>query len=572
MYNNKKKILIAIGIIIAILSIIGVSYALWTFTGVQKKKNLVQLDCFNVQFNEITGSNIQLLNAFPLTDSEGQELDPYKFSISNECANYASYQVRIEIKEESKLDDEFLKVMLNQNTPKLLKTENYANSDVLLGDNTNKAYIIETGYLNVNETKDFDLRLWLDESVTTDTRNKDGTNIQKTRWSGIVTISSSYAEETEIPVTLPTLIDVVKNTETVESEDGLYKVTHDDLTSASEAEGGILTDDLNGWRQTEWRYAGPNPNNYVWFNCGPDANSGETCEKWRIIGLVNVKTTSGVQQRIKIIRNEPLEGNYSWDHKSSGAGSSISSYGSNDWTDSQLMEMLNGIYYNSQNGDCWTGSSGSSSSKSTCNFTQSNSGVKGLKESARDMIDKDIIWNLGGSSSYDDVTVSQFYERERGTSVYASGLPFVRETEWKVSNTGRASSETTSTKQFDSSLFRSIALPYPSDYGYATSGGSKGRAACLAKEIYNWKSDYIDCGNNDWLKPASGYMWTLSPYSSYSYRVFFVFSGGYVGGSVYAYASRGVWPALYLNPNVIVTNSDVADGSVDYPYELALPE
>ena len=42
MYNNKKKILIAIGIIIAILSIIGVSYALWTFTGVQKKNSLMK--------------------------------------------------------------------------------------------------------------------------------------------------------------------------------------------------------------------------------------------------------------------------------------------------------------------------------------------------------------------------------------------------------------------------------------------------------------------------------------------------------------------------------------------------
>ncbi len=568
MYNNKKKILIAIGIIIVILSIIGVSYALWTFTGVQKKKNLVQLDCFNVQFNEITGSNIQLLNAFPLTDSEGQELDPYKFSISNECANYASYQVRIEIKEESKLDDEFLKVMLNQNTPKLLKTENYANSDVLLGDNTNKAYIIETGYLNVNETKDFDLRLWLDESVTTDTRNKDGTNIQKTRWSGIVTISSSYAEETEIPVTPPTLIDVVKNTETVESEDGLYKVTHDDLTSVSEAEGGILTDDLNGWKQTEYRYAGPDPNNYVTFNN----------EKWRIIGLVNVKIDKGneqtaIEQRLKIIRADPIKVNdkdFAWDHKSSGTGSSTSGWGSNDWTDSQLMEMLNGIYYNSQNGECWTGNNGSSSSISACDFRQTNNEIKGLNETARDMIDKEIIWNLGGAASDDKSSsnrlVTHWYGYERGTTVYNS-----RPTEWQASNTAKASEETTSEKKLDSGLFRSIALPYPSDYGYATSGGSKGRTVCLAESLFNWKNDYADCGNNDWLKPASGGMWTLSSSSSDAYRVFFVYSYSYVLSEFTGY-SDGVWPVVYLNPNVIVTNSDVSEGTSDHPYELALPE
>ena len=42
---------------------------------------------------------------------------------------------------------------------------------------------------------------------------------------------------------------------------------------------------------------------------------------------------------------------------------------------------------------------------------------------------------------------------------------------------------------------------YPSDYGYATSGGStKDRSACLAKELFNWYSSaFSDCKRNDYL-------------------------------------------------------------------------
>ena len=40
---------------------------------------------------------------------------------------------------------------------------------------------------------------------------------------------------------------------------------------------------------------------------------------------------------------------------------------------------------------------------------------------------------------------------------------------------------------------------YPSDYGYATSGGStSNRTSCLNSELYNWDSA-SDCYNNDWL-------------------------------------------------------------------------
>ena len=233
------------------------------------------------------------------------------------------------------------------------------------------------------------------------------------------------------------------------------------------------------------RYMGANPNNYVKFNN----------ELWRIIGVFDVKSSAlgSTQKRLKIIRNELL-GNMKWD-----------SGNVNDWSQASLQEYLNGEYYNTID-----------------SVSQSFVG--------------DTYWNLGGSSTFNNVTASMFYTRERGTTVY-SGRP----TYW----VGK------------------IGLMYPSDYGYATSGGTTtNRETCLAKELYNWNSSsYSDCKNNDYLYNSSSTQWTLTPYSSSSRGVFNVRTAG----SVYYYSafnsSYSASPVLYLKSTVEITGGDGTSGN-----------
>ena len=273
------------------------------------------------------------------------------------------------------------------------------------------------------------------------------------------------------------------------------------------------------------RYVGANPNNYVRFNN----------ELWRIIGVMNNidDGTGNKETRIKLIRDESI-GKYSWDNKPNGTGSSTSKYGSNDWTDSTLKEVLNnGPYWNRTSGNCPSGENGATTS---CDFS-----TNGLTEEAKRMI-SDAVWNLGGSSTYNDVTASMFYERERGTTVY-SGRP----TKW----TGK------------------IGLMYPSDYGYATSGGSTtNRETCLNTVLYNWDSSSVsDCKNNDWLYNSSNYQWTLTSNSSGSSFVFYVVSLGPVRDGYARNATRAVSPALYLNSNVKISGGEGTESS---PYQLSL--
>ncbi len=256
------------------------------------------------------------------------------------------------------------------------------------------------------------------------------------------------------------------------------------------------------------RYIGANPNNYVYFNCSDYSNqSDSTCEKWRIIGVFKnmTKEDGSKEDLVKIIRDDSL-GSIAWD-----------SNNVNDWSTASLQTILNGDYYNG------TYATGAFKNDSTRNAIES------------------VVWNLGGSSTYNDVTASMFYERERGTTVYTD-----RPTTW----TGK------------------IALMYPSDYGYATAGGTTtNRESCLAKELYNWDGSGVsDCKNNDYLFKSAYTQWTLAPGSSGSGDAFRVRTGGYVSSYLSVGDTGGVRPAAYLKSSISL--SSVGDGSSTSPYQL----
>ncbi len=302
---------------------------------------------------------------------------------------------------------------------------------------------------------------------------------------------------------------------------------------------------------SELRYIGKNPNNYVWFNCDTGYTSGsEHCEKWRIIGLVNVKTANGIEQRVKIVRNESI-GNFSWDKEF------------NDWTKSTLMETLNGIYYNSTSGACYI------KEESTCDFS-SEQPIRGLSDTAKTMIDQEVIWNIGGMNGNDHIS-SEYYKQERGTLTGNNNqFPY----EWSKENTKNSNGEATPT------LYHGIGLIYLSDFVYATSGGNLGKETCLninanSSGVGNGWNNYTECGENDWLNI---YNWSITPYvvdyngENLNGDVHYISSSGCVWPYPLNYDTAPTYPALYLKQNVVFLNTDGNDGSVDKPYILSLTE
>ena len=256
------------------------------------------------------------------------------------------------------------------------------------------------------------------------------------------------------------------------------------------------------------RYEGKNPNNYVWFNN----------EYWRIIGVFdNSSHDQSGKNLVKIIRDDAL-GGLAWDKSRT-----------NDWTTASLNKLLNGAYYNAQDGTSSGYCYGSSSALTNCNYTK-----KGIQLGYRGMIAK-VTWYLGGYSSA-SATAETFYGYERGTTVY--------------------SGRTTSTTGY-------IGLMYPSDYGYSVLSSSCARTTNLSSY------DSSTCVGQSWLS-GKGAEWTITPHSSSNRIVFPLDVKGALSQEHYGRYTgmgEGVRPVLYLDASVYKIDGE---GTLDNPYIIGM--
>ena len=330
------------------------------------------------------------------------------------------------------------------------------------------------------------------------------------------------------------------------------------LNGATDLEyDGVDTLGVNGTEDNNLRYVGATPNNYVYFNCdttNPSDMNDSTCEKWRIIGLFNnIEDNNGnVSSRVKIIRDQSL-GNYSWDSTATSinAGCGINQWGaSGTYEGADLMRELNTDYL----GNITVGTdskwyNGSNNSKTA------NMPSKTLNSNAQDMI-QEVKWNTGSNGSNEDSTWTTknmyTYERSENTGKICSSGTYCNDSVERTT-----------------SWIGKVALMYPSDYGYATVGGTTtNKATCLNTTLYDWDGRVVsDCKNNSWLKPSS-YQWTLSPRvnSDRASNVFVVVDAGVVFDN-HAYSTNAVRPAVFLQSSITIAEGN---GSSEMPYKLTM--
>jgi hypothetical protein len=328
--------------------------------------------------------------------------------------------------------------------------------------------------------------------------------------------------------------------------------TSDLLYDGADTYGDYKTSDNN------LRYVGTNPKNYIYFNCATtvaDQMNDSTCEKWRIIGVFNnIEDDNGNKaSRVKIIREQAL-GDYSFDTSDSSinGGWGINQWGSYEtYEGADLMRELNTDYL----GNITVGTDGKWFSglndKKNADIPTST-----LNNNAKNMI-QEIKWNIGSNGNNENSNWSTknmyIYERSESTGKTCSSGP----------NCNDNVDRTTSWKG-------SVALMYPSDYGYSTSGGVRtSKELCLNTTLYNWgNSDYIDCKNNSWLVPTSDLQWTLSPraYGYSSASLFVIRSIGDLNNS-FAYHVNSVHPTVFLKSNVQIVEGS---GSSEKPYKLIM--
>jgi len=310
-----------------------------------------------------------------------------------------------------------------------------------------------------------------------------------------------------------------------------------DVSIMDDRLGGSLTTAEGG----NLRYYGASPDNYIWYNCTDYNNqSSSTCEKWRIIGIVDGK--------VKIIRNDSI-GSYSWD-TANQAGinqwgeSTISSTGAK-YIGADMMRLLNpgyetvtssdpdgntllannSLYWNAASGNCYNAITFGYTS---CNFT--SAGIRNNK--TRSMV-SDSLWYTGAYTSYTSYP-NQLYTEERDGVTRTITSDYVRTDEW----TGR------------------VALAYPSDYAYAAD-------LSICSQTLNLYNDST-CANNDWLRSLLGNTTLLNSKYDTTQTAFYIYTSGYAANG-YVYNARARRPVLYLDKNVIIRGGA---GTSDHPYEI----
>ena len=503
---GKRQLTLTLVSILAVTLIsIGSTFAMFTVSSKSAEYNVVKSGTLNISFDADSSSTIGLNGALPTSDSDGLAQTGNTFTITNTGSLTAEYTVSLQDDKDMITQDNCSDKQLDKG---FIKYNIEGTNIKLLSDSIDSTII--SGSLKAGESKTFTLKLWIKEDATNEALGK--------HYHGKIVVDA-------IQEGMPTA------TETLIAKANAESLDYNSATDAQKKEMWTFTHKATEQTTalTDYRYIGADPNNYVRFND----------ELWRIIGVFDTDDGTGkVEKRLKIIRNESI-GDYSWDNKNKTTGAE-NDYGKNEWTDARLNYLLNpghesetaggSLYWNRGAGNCYKGQNNATTA---CDFT-----TTGLTEKAKAMIG-DAKWYLGGSSTYEDVTAPMFYTRERGTGVYSG-----RSTSW----TGK------------------VGLMYPSDYGYATSGGAKtNRASCLAKAMYNWDDSSVsDCKNNDWIYNSSIDQWTITPRQDYTSRVFLVVSTGYVDSSSayygYGYRER---PVVHLNSAIKVSSGT---GEKDNPY------
>ena len=527
-YTKKQKILIVLGVSLFILIGSGLTYAALTWSSGNINIGLTS-GCFEINYTPggaINNANVEVMNESTLinnnkfTITEGIALTYANIGIKSTCSieGYGSLYLNV-----TSLSSAFttgsskgsLKYAILNNTSSST-TLTVAGLKGQSFDIVKKGTITSTGTINILNKKlsntsqnKYLIVFYIDGS-------KIGNDVVGASFAGTI---SADAHQGKAPYEgLAKLIanDTFKSTKTVTLNSVNYK--YDDTHKLMEDTAGNI------------RYYGASPNNYIYFNCSDYSNqTSSTCETWRIIGVFD--------GNVKIMRGSSI-GKYSWDSSASGTNSG---WGVNEWSQADLMKLLNSgydsesvggsLYWNAKSGTCYNGSSNSTKG---CDFTST-----GLKNpETRNMIAETTYYTRGHNSN--QIFVDAMYDKERVSGTVITGVTPTRTLTW----TGK------------------VAIPYPSDYGYAAD-------LSLCQKQLSYYND-ATCTANNWMKNILGTSssgWLLTPSSGYAERAWDVYSSGYVYNSSIACNASRVAPVLSLTSELDIGSGT---GTSSSPYQLSV--
>ena len=544
-YKNRDTLLAVIAGMMIIVTVICASYAYYFYdVEIPNNNDVVSTDfeCFDIT---ISGNSLNISDdlAVPMHDSVVLEdgNDDYKttVTIKNTCEFQKMATLGISPDVNNGISADKIKYVFYENesdkpetgeylssiTTNALSEESISDINKETGYTVSDIYPLYTSYLKPGEEKTFTLYTWIDyyEGDTTST----GANNNST-------INSAFKAAISV---VPTIYDTTKTLFT--------DLLNSSAVSSSEidpGENGFIADSTYGNR-----FVGPNPNNYVYFNCSDyDNPSNATCQKWRIVGTFD-STSHGVSGKtlIKLVYTDLELDGIKYDYQTAT--------GTNNWNKSQTMMLLNPATYSTYNiyNDRVMSSSGSyvyyamggyyyssstaaktlnidyvtkySTSDASQNYDLSSTGIT---EATRSYIQE---VNIPMRYITSNTDVSLIYNQERAGTSYASN--------W----TGL------------------ITIPFFSDEAMSSSGNNDtSRSTCMTIN----SSTYADCYNGAWLK---GNTFTMSGFSGGSLLLYTPNSTSTVAPNYPTLSALNVkmsiMPTIYLTDDVHLVSGEGTKGN-----------
>ena len=493
---SKGKEILAILFLTMVIGTGTLAWIVWSSKD-NTKMNVTIGDLADVSFK--TGNDINISNLSPSFYYDDGALTEFSIRKKKGLATELNTNIYLDItsiSDELK-NDNFKYVLLSSSDG---NTYNEVISSSFKDASIGKLSIVTDNPLTDGKTY-YKFYIWIDGN------NENNETMQGKSLKGTLNVDVSTP-----PVNAGTLVEGLDKGETGDSGSGVYKVIHSAIASGSSATGSEIP------AVTDYRYYGPNPNNYICL----DMEDGSTCPDkhlYRIIGSIYEELEG--TNRLKVIKATPLTDGttkgYAWDSGNVNIWATITNgnYSNSLTSGASLMKLLN-------SGDWWN------RTNTFANY--------GLTEKAKSYITTSRYY-LGGYNNSNGVMTNQFYAYERGTTRYDTNRPLY----WDGY----------------------VGLMYPSDYGYAT-----GNSCVTRTNPYNYDGG---CKNKDWLwmttssDYTNGAEWLMSPDSGNSNDVFDVNSSGYVSYSRDSITVLSVRPTFYLKSD---TNIKSGDGTSSNPYIL----
>ena len=533
-YTKKQKILIVLGVSLFILIGSGITYAALTWATNPINIGLTS-GCFEIDYTPggaINNANVEVMNESTLinnnkfTITDGIALTYANIGIKSTCniEGYGSLYLNV-----TSLSSAFTTGSSKESLKYAILNNTSSSTNLTVAglkgqsfDIVKKGTITSTGTINIlnkqlsNTVQDkYLIVFYIDGSLI-------GNDVVGASFAG--NISADAHQGTAKVNAVELITDLYTNAP--KTTTAVNNITYNLASSVglmNDRKGSIYTNIDKG----NIRYYGANPNNYIYFNCSDYNNqTSSTCETWRIIGVFDKK--------VKIMRGSVI-GKYSWDVSDDSINSG---YGVNEWSQADLMKLLNSgydsesvggsLYWNAKSGTCYSSYNNRTTS---CDFTST-----GLKnDTTRNMIAETTYYTRGHDTS--SIFVDAMYDKERITGTVVNATP-TRTLTW----TGK------------------VAIPYPSDYGYAAD------LSLCQKQLSSY--DVTACTTNNWMKsilgPNGG--WLLTPHSGNANIVWNV-SANFVNYGNHAFSANGVSPVLSL-----ISELDIGPGTGESssPYQLSV--